>query len=199
MEYLKLAGHEVDHAADGESCLEFFNRGGYDMVILDILVPKVSGIEVLKKIRACDTGVGVIMMSVLGDEKTQLDAFSLWTDDYIIKPISPLLLLKRIETIWRRRAPVADMHTGFTVDEGAYSVYENGVRVPLTLTEFLIVNALYREPNRVFTRDALMTLVYGPSYFGVDRVIDAHIKNIRKKMAEDRIRTVIGVGYAWKE
>lgn len=201
VEYLKLADYEVTVCENGNEAVSLFCGGSFDFVILDIMVPGISGLEVLKKIRGTDENTGVIMMSALGDEKVQIESFTAMADDYIIKPASPILLLKRMETILRRsaRSMKEDSTAGIRIDREGYKIFENGKKVDFTLTEYLLFTALYDRREKVFTRDELLDEVYGTDYFGSDRVIDSHIKNMRKKLAGSYIETVIGVGYRWKE
>ncbi|MDO5715336.1 MAG: response regulator transcription factor [Tissierellia bacterium] len=199
-EYLKIANYQVTHCLTGKEALESFEKDQYHLVILDIMVPDVDGMEVLKQIRKKNASVGIIMVSALGDEKTQLESFSLTCDDYIIKPISAILLLKRIETILRRTvSPHQQRLPGLTIDKEGYTFYEDGKKLPLTLTEYLLLEAFYENPHKVFTRNELLCRIYGEDYFGSDRVIDSHIKNLRKKVRRDVILTVVGLGYRWRD
>ena len=138
------------------------------------------------------------MLTALEDEQTQVKAFNLYADDYVIKPVSPIILLKRMESILRRTLGTGDMEEtagGLVLKEESYSVYYDGKRLPLTLSEYLLLQTLYRSPRRVFTREQLILSIFNEDYIGNDRIIDAHVKNLRKKLPVPCIKTVIGVGY----
>lgn len=201
-EYMKMKDYEVIQAEDGEEALRVLEgREGssFDLAVLDIMVPKVSGLEVLKKIRAAYPELPVIMLTALGDEKTQLEAFNAYADDYVIKPVSPIILLKRIETILRRVKRGRTEQKGLVIEEKSYQAYFDGRSLELTVSEFLLLWTLYREPSRAFTREQLILHIYNEDYIGNDRIIDAHVKNLRKKLPVNCIRTVIGIGYRFME
>ncbi|WP_373212234.1 response regulator transcription factor [Ruminococcus sp. 5_1_39BFAA] len=200
-EYMRMKNYQVTTASDGEEALEYLKNSGaraFDMAILDIMVPKVSGIEVLKSIRKSQPEMPVIMLTALGDEKTQLEAFNEYADDYVIKPVSPIILLKRMETILRRVKREKPERAGLVIENDAYQAFYNGKSLELTVSEFLLLSALHREPGRVFTREQLILHIYNEEYIGNDRIIDAHVKNLRKKLPFNCIRTVIGVGYQFQ-
>lgn len=197
-EYMKMQNYEVVCAKDGEEALELLKNNSFHLAILDIMVPKVSGLVVLEHIKKASPQMATIMLTALEDEQTQLKAFNLYADDYVIKPFSPLLLLKRIETILRRTmrdtAKTPEV-TGLYVNDEAYQAYYNNQSLELTLTEFLLLQTLIKEPNRVFKRDQLILKIFNEEYFENDRIIDAHVKNLRKKLPKKYIKTVTGVGY----
>ena len=202
-EYLRIAGHEIIEAGDGKKAITMLENQSFDVAILDILVPFVSGIEVLEYILKKDIQISCIMLSALSDEKTQLNAFEFMADDYVIKPFSPALLLKRIDAVCRRRQIIQNGtknkkpdEKGLSLNKAMYQAYWNGKSMKLTLTEFLLFEALYTYPNRVFTREELLDKIAPDDFMVSDRVIDAHIKNLRKKCPDSLIKTVIGIGYA---
>ena len=143
------------------------------------------------------------MLTALEDEKTQVKAFNLYADDYVIKPVSPVILLKRMETILRRtknrfekdRTENSGQQRGLYLREQAFCAYYDDRKLPLTLSEYLLLQTLFSEPDRVFTREQLILRIFNEDYIGNDRIIDAHVKNLRKKLPISCIRTVIGVGY----
>lgn len=202
-EYMKLSQYEVIGVADGERALEALRTQPIDLAILDIMVPKKSGLEVLSHIRANNLNLGVIMLTALDDEKTQLDAFNHLADDYVIKPVSPLILMKRIDTILRRTKPDRSAENSsarrLVVQKDSYRVMFDKNPLPLTISEFLLFETLYENPKRVFTRENLIMAIFNEEYIGNDRIIDAHVKNIRKKIPFPFIRTVTGVGYQFNE
>lgn len=199
-EYMKMQGYDVYSAADGEEAVKALTEDIFDMAVLDIMVPKISGLEVLDFIRDKYPDMAVIMLTALGDEQTQVRAFNAYADDYVIKPVSPIILLKRMETIFRRVKPSArTVREGLFIDKGAYQACYNGEPLELTLSEFLLLETLYDEPRRVFTREQLILHIFNEDYIGNDRIIDAHVKNLRKKLPQNFIKTVIGVGYQFKQ
>lgn len=201
-EYMKMQGYDVELASDGKEAIGLLGEREYDIAVLDIMVPKVSGLEVLGIVQERWPEMATIMLTALGDEQTQLKAFNLYADDYVIKPVSPLILLKKMETILRRMKKVSRQEVlgqGLEVREESYQVFCSGEEIKLTLSEFLLLQALYEQPKRVFTREQLILRIFNEDYIGNDRIIDAHVKNIRKKMPQNYIKTVIGVGYQFAE
>lgn len=199
-EYMKMQNYRVICAMDGEEALELLEKRQFDMAVLDIMVPKVSGLEVLRYIKEHIPDMATIMLTALDDERTQVQAFNLYADDYVIKPVSPIILLKRMETILRRvKRTGAQQERGLVIHDDAYQAFFDGKSLELTLSEFLLLQVLMKEPNRVFTREQLILKIFNEDYVGNDRIIDAHVKNLRKKLPVDCIKTVIGVGYQFRE
>lgn len=207
-EYMTLSGYEVTGLERGEEAIEALKTKQFDIAILDIMVPGIDGFGVLQYIKEQKINIATIMLTALEDEKTQVKAFNLYADDYVIKPVSPIILLKRMETILRRVAPKErkeqqgcheNSYLEIEVCEEAYCVYWDGTKLPLTLSEYLLFLTLYKEPQRVFTREQLILRIFNEDYIGNDRIIDAHVKNLRKKLPISCIKTVIGVGYQFDE
>ncbi len=197
-EYMKISGYDVTEVGDGNKALELLKEQSYDLAILDIMVPGISGLEVLSFIKDQLPNLATIMLTALEDEKTQVDAFNRYADDYVIKPVSPIILLKRMETILRRvkaADSTRDNKRGLWFDEEGYRVQYQGKTLPLTVSEYLLLLSLWKEPHRVFNREQLILKIYNEDYIGNDRIIDAHVKNIRKKIPVSCIKTVIGIGY----
>ncbi|MDE6313765.1 MAG: response regulator transcription factor [Lachnospiraceae bacterium] len=200
-EYMKMSGYEVTESSNGQTAITLLQENSYDMAVLDIMVPGVDGFQVLQYIQDNSPQTATIMLTALDDEKTQVKAFNLYADDYVIKPVSPIILLKRMETILRRvshlkkRKVTTKAYSGLYLEEAAYSAYYAGEKLPLTLTEYLLLQTIYNEPNRVYTREQLILHIFNEEYIGSDRIIDAHVKNLRKKLPVNCIKTVIGVGY----
>lgn len=222
-EYMKMSGYLVTETARGDEAISLLQDSTYHIAVLDVMVPGVDGFEVLQYIRDKCPETATIMLTALDDEKTQIKAFNLYADDYVIKPVSPIILLKRMETILRRtlnlerrseeeasweKAENAAYGTETAGDESepkkfpclrleedAYSVYYGRERLPLTLSEYLLFQTLYHHPERVYTREQLILHIFNEEYIGNDRIIDAHVKNLRKKLPVNCIKTVIGVGY----
>ncbi len=201
-EYMRASDYDVIEAEDGEQALWLLQKNPCDMAILDILVPGISGLEVLREIRKQGSRLPVIMLTALGDDQTQIEAFDAFADDFVVKPVSPAILLRRMETIFRRagyREEVRQVASGLVVEDSSYQAYYDGVSLGLTLSEFLLLHTLYQEPGRTFTREQLILRIYNEDYLGNDRIIDAHVKNLRKKLPGNYIRTVIGIGYQFQK
>lgn len=199
-EYMKIQNYNVTCAEDGEQAIELLKKQRFDMAVLDIMVPKVNGLEVLQYIKEHRREMATIMLTALDDEKTQVQAFNYYADDYVIKPVSPIILLKRMETILRRvKRSEPRQEKGLAIHDDSYQAYYDGKSLKLTLSEFLLLQVLMREPKRAFTREQLILRIFNEDYVGNDRIIDAHVKNLRKKLPEDCIKTVIGVGYQFRE
>ncbi len=199
-EYMKMQNYDVICAEDGEKAIRLLKEQRFDMAVLDIIVPKISGLEVLDWIRKHKPEIAVIMLTALEDEKTQVQAFNLYADDYVIKPVSPIILLKRMETILRRvKNTEKQKEKGLVLYEDSYQAFYDGISLKLTLSEFLLLQTLKKEPKRAFTREQLILRIFNEDYMGNDRIIDAHIKNLRKKLPKNYIKTIVGIGYQFLE
>lgn len=201
-EYMKLQHYEVTTAENGEAAIALLGEKEFDLAVLDIMVPKKNGLEVLQYIRSTKPDMGVIMLTAVNEEQMQVKAFNLYADDYVIKPVSPIILLKRMETILRRTGnPDLKSHKteGLYLNDESYQAFHNGVPLQLTLSEFLLLQTLKRESERAFTREQLILKIFNEDYIGNDRIIDAHVKNLRKKLPHNYIKTVIGIGYQFNE
>lgn len=205
-EYMLLSGYQVTGTGRGDEAIALLGEREFDLAVLDICVPGTDGFEVLKFIQENHKKTAAIMLTALEDEPSQVKAFNLYADDYVIKPVSPIILLKRMETILRRTAGNGENDTkndrendtqdaGLTLNEEAYSACYQGRKLPLTLSEYLLLQTLYKNPRRVYTREQLILSIFNEDYIGNDRIIDAHVKNLRKKLPVPCIKTVIGVGY----
>ncbi len=201
--YLEAEGFETAAAADGLQAVEQVRAVKPDLVVLDIGMPGIDGFEVLRRVRA-ESDVPVIMLTARSEEVDRVVGLTVGADDYVTKPFSPRELSARIKAVLRRgRRPSDDevlRFPGFTIDLGRREVLRDGQPVSLSTLEFDLLAALATAPRRVFTRDQLLQRVWGFDYFGVDRVVDVHVANIRKALGEDAadpaiIGTVRGVGY----
>lgn len=197
-EFLSTQGYQVDVASDGLEGIKRFKESTYDLVILDIMLPNMNGYQVCQMIRH-KSQIPIIMLTALGEEEDQVKGFDLGVDDYIAKPFSFQILIKRVEAILRRSNPTHLSRTlqfeDIIVDCDAYTVHVKGEEKVLTSKEFDILTALMEEKGKVLDRQTLLDKVWGYDYFGDARVVDVHIKNLRKKLEVPYIKTVKGVGY----
>lgn len=198
-EYMKDTGFNVISFHNGKEASDALESGiDADIFILDIMLPQVSGLALLKEIRENKNHVNtpVIMLTAVLDEYTQLLSFEELADDYVTKPFSPKVLVKRVQALLRRKTLTSHSpEGGVFIDEESYQAFENGLPVKLTLREFELLRLFIQHPSRVFTRQQLLDGVWGYDYFGDERVVDAHIKNLRKKFTTQVVVTVKGVGY----
>jgi DNA-binding response OmpR family regulator len=203
--YLEHAGHEVTLAFNGAQGLEEAARVSPDLVVLDLMLPRVDGLAVCRRLRE-RTSVPVIMLTARTTEDDTLTGLAAGADDYVHKPFSPRELTARIATVLRRartRGPddSPSLHCGSLVlDRRARAASRNGDRIALTPREYRLLETFMREPGRAFTRDELLDRAFDDPYEGSDRTVDAHIKNLRQKVETDPssprlIITVFGVGY----
>lgn len=201
-EFLMADGYFVDCACDGLEALVKFRENVYDLIILDIMMPKIDGFGVLELIRK-ESDTPIIMMTALEDEDSEIKGFDLQADDYISKPFSMKLLMKRVEAILRRKpfnstkedAPQQITHNDVCLDLTACEIRVSGKNVPFTYKEYELIKLFMRNKNIVFTREQILSQIWGYDYFGDERVVNGHIKNIRKKLGMDFITTVRGMGY----
>ena len=205
--YLTKDNFNVFLAYDGEEAIDQFNNNDIHLIILDLMIPKLSGEEVCKSIRA-RSEVPIIMLTAKTDEENRIEGLSIGADDYVLKPFSPRELVSRVKALLRRSyrdykplAEVLSFNDGnlkILIEE--MRVIKNGVDVELTAIEFKILLSLISNPNLVLSRDQLISIALGHEYEGYDRTIDTHIKNIRHKIENNPkepnyIQTVYGAGY----
>ena len=199
-EYMKNAGYIALSAYSGGEALEMLEQNpGISLFILDIMLPGMSGLELLKAIRADERHMEkpVVMLTALGDEATQLLSFEELADDYVTKPFSPKVLVKRVEALLRRgtREDKPLQHGDIRIDHESHEVWDAGEKISLTLREFELLSTLAQNAGKVLSRQQLLNHAWGYDYFGDERVVNVHIKNLRKKLKSDVISTVTGVGY----
>lgn len=200
-ELLTDAGYEVEEAADGLEGVEKFRAGSFSLVLLDLMLPKLDGYGVCEQIRAV-SDVPVIMITALSGEEAEVRAFELRADDYITKPFSLRLVLMRVEAVLRRAGGKADeggreilRRGSVEMDTAAHRVSQDGEDVPLTNTEYRLLELFLRNPGRVFTREGLLSRVWGYDFIGDESTVNIHIMNLRRKLGSNLIETVRGVGY----
>lgn len=207
---LQSEGYQIITAHDGEDGYTLIRDNKPDLAILDIKMPRMNGLELLEKIRGFSS-LPIIMLTSKDDEIDQITGLQSGADDYITKPFSQKLLLTRIQTLLRRTATIETVPNdsnliirgALSMNDEKHEIHWNHKPVTLTVTEYLLVKSLALKPGHVKNRDQLITDSYGESIYVDDRIIDTHIKRIRKKFREidsefDSIETLYGVGYRFK-
>ena len=207
-DYLEHAGFAVLTATDGAAALATFRARRPDALVLDLGLPRVDGLDVVRAIRR-DSAVPIIILTARGDETDRVTGLELGADDYVVKPFSPKELVARVRAVLRRTdaPPPSDARIiagDLELDLARRRVTADGRVVALTPTEFELLATLAREPGRVWTRSQLLDAVHGFSFETYERAIDGHIRNLRRKLEPDAaapryVRTVHGVGYALAE
>ena len=205
--YLIKEGFEVLTASDGEEALNIFKNEQIHLIILDLMLPKISGEEVCNKIRATSS-VPIIMLTAKTEEDSKIEGLAIGADDYITKPFSNRELVSRVKAIIRRtyrdNNPLAELliinKGDLEINIDKMIIKKQGAPITLTSNEFKILIALLTNPGQIFTREQLVNKAFGIDYDGFDRTIDTHIKNIRQKIEDDHkkpryILSVYGMGY----
>ena len=198
-EPLRACGYEVVTASDGLEGINTFHAHHIDLILLDIMLPKINGYAVCEMIRQ-EARTPIILLTALDTEDDQIKGFDLLADDYITKPFSIKLVLKRVEALLRR-TETTDMGTDIIrykelqISAKQRQVLVAGAEVILTQSEFDILLLFLKNQGRVFTRDELLNLVWGYEFIGEEKSVNFHIMNLRKKLGVDYIETVRGVGY----
>ena len=199
--FLQREGFQPDFAHDGTSGLQQALKAGYELIILDVMLPGMDGFEILRRLRQ-QSRVPVIMLTARGDESERIVGLETGADDYIPKPFNPRELTARIRAIQRRIQPAAPLPrlevNGVTIDFGSRGVFCDGKRIDLTTVEFDILEQLMRSAGRVLSRDALMEALYNRKATPYDRSMDMHISHLRRKLQcgdRELIKTIRGVGY----
>lgn len=197
-QFLTSNGYKVDCANDGLEGIQMYKDRNYNLILLDIVMPNLDGFSMCKMIRK-ESDVPIIFVTALSSESNQIKGFDLLCDDYIVKPFSYNLLIKRIEAVLRRskedKAGVYLTFEKIKLNLKTYSAEIDGKIIDLTLKEFNILKSLIENYPQVVTREKLLDSIWGYDYFGDTRIVDAHIKNIRKKIILPYIKTVKGIGY----
>lgn len=207
-DYLRHAGYETEHFADGQSALEHLVASPPDLTLLDIMLPRLDGIEVLRRARE-HTSHPIIMLTARIEEVDRLLGLELGADDYVCKPFSPRELVARVRAVLRRTVPPDDRSQarqgtpGLVLDDVHWRASLEGTPLNLTRREFGLLQVLSRHPGRIFSRARLLELAYDDTMDVTERAIDSHVKNLRRKLgavtpSHDWIRSVYGVGFAWE-
>ena len=206
-EYAEFNHYETGEAEDGMQAVNMCLNDHYDLVIMDIMMPKLDGYSACKEIRK-DKDIPIIILSARGEEYDKLFGFELGIDDYVVKPFSPKELMARVAAVLARRkasenqAPSAELVSGgLVVNKNSRTVTIDGKRIDVTLKEYELLVYLMENKNIALSRDKLLQDIWGYDFFGDDRTIDTHIKNLRGRLGDyrDKIATVRGIGYKFED
>lgn len=196
--YLRDAGYRTAVAGDGVEALSLFAQQTFDLILLDLMLPKIDGFGVCELIRQ-QSPVPILMLTALDGEQEQLRGFGLNIDDYVTKPFSMPVLLEKLRVILRRSGSAAAQscvrYRDVLLKLDEREALLSGRPLELTAREFDLLHTLLAVPGRVFTREMLLSRLWGYDFYGDDRVVDSHIKNLRRKLGRDYIETVRGLGY----
>jgi DNA-binding response OmpR family regulator len=203
-EYAEFEGHEVTEAVDGMQTVDLVKQNNYDIIIMDIMMPKLDGFSACKEIRKF-SDTPVLMLSARGEEYDKLFGFEIGVDDYVVKPFSPKEVLARVNAIIKRGKPVKTKtdivkYEGLEINFTSRDVKVNGEKINLTPKEYDLLFFLAKNKNIALSRDKLLSEVWGYDFFGDDRTIDTHIKMLRNSLGEYRkfIVTLRGMGYKFE-
>ena len=204
---LRASGFEAEGFADGKSLFDALGRQKPQLITLDVMLPDMDGIEILRKLRssAATEKIPVIMASARGTEYDKVMGLDLGADDYLAKPFSMMEMVSRIKAVLRRSAPAEDskpLRLGrIEMLTDSHTVHVDGQRIELTLKEFELLRVFLKHPGRVYTRGQLLEKIWGSDYLGETRTVDVHIGTLRTKLGPcgEYIRTVRGVGYRMEE
>lgn len=198
--YLSKEGFGVDLAEDGVQALSVFASGKYDLVLLDIMIPKIDGFGVCEVIKK-QSDTPVMFLSALNDDRSQIRGYDLMADDYVTKPFSMPVLVRKINALLRRQSKDQDnndkvIYCGdIVINKDTMEVKVSGNQIELTAREFDILLTLASNPGRIYTREMLLDLLWDYNSLVDERIVDTHIKNLRHKLGGDHIETVRGKGY----
>lgn len=201
---LSKEGYNVLKAKNGKDAVEIARNNKLHLVILDVMMPGMDGIETCREIRSMPThgNTIVIFLTARGEEYSQLAGFDAGADDYVTKPIRPKILISRVKALLRRLKP-EDSVTAFlsdiSIDKERYLVIRQGQEIVLPRKEFELLALLTSKPNKVFTREEIYSYVWGSDVVVGDRTIDVHVRRIREKIGIENIKTIKGVGYKYEE
>ena len=209
-EHLQYAGYVCEEAGDGSAALSLLSGGGYDLVILDLMMPFMDGMTCLREMRNRHINTPVIILTARGEEYDKLAGLEGGADDYVVKPFSPRELVARVRAVLNRTMPHTESSDGtmtfgeLTIDTASHTVRVSGEEVSLTPKEFDLLELLITNPNKVFNRENLLNLVWGYDYPGDVRTVDVHVRRLREKIeaspSEPKyIHTKWGVGYFFQK
>ena len=196
--YLDTEAYTYDEADNGEEAVKLVEYNNYDLIIMDIMMPKMDGYEAVKKIKAINKNIPVIMLSARKEEEDKLQGFDYGIDDYVTKPFSPKELMARIKAVTKRTDKEGHIKVGnIELDSKSYQVFINGENIDVTHTQFELLKLFLTNQNIALSRDKIIESIWGYDYEADDRTIDAHIKLLRAKLGKYRnsIKTIRKVGY----
>ena len=204
-EYAEFEGYEGEEAQDGMEAVEIAKKEDFDLIIMDVMMPRLDGYSACKEIKKYKK-IPVIMLSARGEEYDKLFGFEIGIDDYVVKPFSPKELMARVKAVIKRNEPAGQQvhdrlkFEGLEIDLAGREVYVNGKRVSMTPKEYDLLFYLVKNKNLALTRDKLLEEVWGYDFFGDDRTVDTHIKMLRNSLGEYRkfIVTLRGMGYKFE-
>ncbi|WP_099950705.1 response regulator transcription factor [Ezakiella peruensis] len=204
---LERQGWLVDDVDTGEKGVKMASKNVYDCILLDVMLPGISGIEVAKEVRKTNQEVGIIMLTAKSQDLDKIDGLEAGADDYITKPFNPTELILRIKSL-AKRVDVEPEYRNisddvFDLNEEKREFRKNGELIELTPTEFALMELFMKNPEKAFTRDELLDEVWGDNFFGESKIVDVNIRRIRSKIEEDPanpkyLNTVWGVGYRYR-
>ena len=199
---LEKEGYEVKVAANGHEGVDIAKKFKPDVVLLDIMMPKMDGVEACRQLRAMPDLVNtfIVFLTARSEEYSEVAAFDVGADDYITKPIKPRALMSRIQALLRRdskgKSTTGQIALGdLVIDRSSYTIRLKGVEINLPKKEFELLFFLAQHPNKVFSRDDLLQNIWGSDVYVLARTVDVHIRKVREKIGDDYITTVKGVGY----
>jgi two-component system alkaline phosphatase synthesis response regulator PhoP len=203
---LEKNGYEVKIALDGARAVEIAKKFIPDLVLLDIMMPKMDGVETCRQLRDLPElqKMFVVFLTARSEEYSEVAAFDIGADDYITKPIKPRALMSRISALFRRDSKKSSLSSTITVgdltiDRTSYTIKVKGQEINLPKKEFELLYFLAQNPNKVFTREDLLQNIWGSDVYVLARTVDVHIRKVREKIGEDYITTVKGVGYKFAQ
>jgi two-component system, OmpR family, alkaline phosphatase synthesis response regulator PhoP len=204
---LKRESYEVYVAANGQEGIEKAKEINPDLIVLDVMMPVLDGIETCRRLREMPEfkSTFIVFLTARGEEYSEIAGFNAGADDYIAKPIKPRVLISRIHAILRRKdqkdqktSPSKIQLNDLVIDKESFTVYKAGTKVQMAKKEFELLFLLASKPGKVFTRENILEKVWGDDVLVVDRTIDVHIRKIREKLGDEHISTVKGVGYKFE-
>lgn len=199
-DFLVEEGYKVTEAADGKEAIDRFNEESFDLILLDVMLPEIDGWSVLREIRKT-SDILVMMITARSDDADQIFGYQLKADDYLTKPYNPDILVARVKALLRRGVQEEkdeEVYGDIVINEKQFKVFISGEDIELTKKEFEMFKYLTENKGNVLTREQILNRVWGYDYYGDLRVVDNHVKRLRKKLKGDYIETVRGVGYRFE-
>ena len=201
---LRKQGYDVFTAANGKDAIESAKQHLPHLVIIDVMMPEMDGIETCRELRSIPElkQTAIAFLTARNEDYSQIAGFDVGADDYITKPIKPLVLASRIKALLRRFGPSGQVEKtevgGLIIDEDRFLVIKNGVEISLPKKEFKLLALMAAKPGKVFSRDSILQQVWGDEVIVGDRTIDVHVRKLREKLGDEYIRTIKGVGYKFE-